>query len=244
MTKSAKHKKEFRKEKNKIKLKLTFKAEKSGRKKKGSLLPKGLNVTDTSFKTKKIVLPDNLRPTEDSGIPLSNRKQSFKVNVMAVHIIFIHSIYFWLQELLSHMGHFNAGVQQDGINGMKELLVKFPGVLETNMGSLLGKLAELMSVRDSSVRKCSLKLLEHIIQSTVDEKIRPFFPLLNAQLMCCMNHISLDIQKDSHLLLDILLTHTPGLVSSVTMQVCFRLILYFLHKINFFQFFIDPTQLS
>ncbi len=79
MTKSAKHKKEFRKEKNKIKLKLTFKTEKSARK-KGSLLPKGLNVTDTSFKTKKIVLPDNLRPTEDSGIPLSNRKQSFKVN--------------------------------------------------------------------------------------------------------------------------------------------------------------------
>ena len=79
MTKSAKHKKEFRREKNKIKLKLTAKLDKSVRKKKGSLLPKGLNVTDTSFKTKKIIIPENLRPSEDSGIPLSHRKQSFKV---------------------------------------------------------------------------------------------------------------------------------------------------------------------
>lgn len=102
---------------------------------------------------------------------------------------------------------------------MKELLVKFPGVLEINMGSLLGKLSELMSARDVAVRKCSLKLMEHIIQSTTPEKILPFFPLLNAQLMCCMNHIALDIQKDSHLLLDILLTHVPGLVATATMQV-------------------------
>ncbi|XP_057370079.1 testis-expressed protein 10-like [Daphnia carinata] len=200
MTKSTKHKKEFRKEKNKIKLKLTFKAEKSGKRKKGQLLPKGLNVTDTSFKSKKIVLPDHLRPSEDSGVPLNHRKQTFK-------------------ELLAHMGHFNAGVQQDGINGMKELLVKFPAVLDVSLSSLLSKVSELMSVRDAPVRKCALKLLEHIIQSTSAENIAPFFPLLNARLVCCMNHISLDIQKDSHLLLDILLNHVPGLVSTATMQI-------------------------
>lgn len=123
------------------------------------------------------------------------------------------------------MGHFNATVQQDGIKGMKELLVKFPAVLDVSLSSLLGKVSELMSVRDAPVRKCSLKLLEHIIQSTSAENIAPFFPLLNARLICCMNHIALDIQKDSHLLLDILLNHVPGLVSTVTMQVqCFILI--------------------
>ena len=59
MTKSGKHKKEFRKEKNKIKLKLSaqskaiIKGGKGKKGKKGGLLPKGLNVTDTSFKTKK-----------------------------------------------------------------------------------------------------------------------------------------------------------------------------------------------
>lgn len=117
------------------------------------------------------------------------------------------------------MGHFTTSIQHDGINGMKELLVKFPSVLEVNMGSLLNKLSELMSTRDTSVRKSTLKLMDYIIQSSTPEKILPFFPLLNAQLMSCMNHIALDIQKDSHLLMDILLTHVPGLVATVTMEV-------------------------
>lgn len=117
------------------------------------------------------------------------------------------------------MSHFNSTIQQDGINGMRELLVKFPSVLDFNMGSLLGKLSELMSARDAPVRKCTLRLLDYIIQSSSPEKIMPFFPLLNAQLMCCMNHISLDIQKDSHLLLDILLTHVPQLVKTSALQV-------------------------
>ena len=88
MTKSGKHKKEFRKEKNKIKLKLSaqskaiIKGGKGKKGKKGGLLPKGLNVTDTSFKTKKIVLPDNLRPDESENIPLTRKKQTFKVNYL------------------------------------------------------------------------------------------------------------------------------------------------------------------
>lgn len=91
MTKSAKHKKEFRKEKNKIKLKLTAraarprvgKAKKTG---KTQFLPKGLNVTDTSFKTKKIVLPENLKPDENSGVPLTSRKQTFKVKPLMCNL--------------------------------------------------------------------------------------------------------------------------------------------------------------
>ena len=82
MTKSTKHKKEFRKEKNKIKLKLSALPLKSERKKKGVFLPKGLNITDTSFKSKKIVLPDHLRPTEESGLPLTKKKQTFKVCIL------------------------------------------------------------------------------------------------------------------------------------------------------------------
>ena len=117
------------------------------------------------------------------------------------------------------MGHFNTTIQQDGINGMKELLVKFPNILVLNLASLFGKLSELMSAGDSGVRKCSLKLLEHVIQSVPNGKVAPFFPLLNAQLMCSMNHIALDIQKDSHLMLDLLLTHVPDLVATVVMQV-------------------------
>jgi len=120
---------------------------------------------------------------------------------------------------MSRMNHFNASVQQDGVTGMKELLSKFPEVLETNLSTLFNKIPDLVAARDFNVRKCSLKLLEYIIQSISYEKISPFFPLLNAQLMCSMNHIALDIQKDSHLMLDLLLTNIPQLVSTVTMEI-------------------------
>lgn len=117
------------------------------------------------------------------------------------------------------MGHFNANVQRDGILGMKELLMKCPEISEVLLSSLLGKLSELMTALDATVRKFSLRLLEHIIQSTSADNIAPFFPLLSAQLVCCMNHISRDIQKDSHYFLDILLSNVPCLVATVTLQV-------------------------
>ncbi len=88
MTKSTKHKKEFRKEKNKVQLKQQTqrtkqtigKAKKTSKgKKKSAFLPKGLNVTDTSFKTRKIVLPENLRSEDADGVPSTCRKQTLKV---------------------------------------------------------------------------------------------------------------------------------------------------------------------
>lgn len=117
------------------------------------------------------------------------------------------------------MNHFSATIQLDGINGMKELITKNPEILEVNMSTLFNKISDVIAARDFNVRKASLKLLENVIQSSTPKKISPFFPLLNAQLMCSMNHIQLDIQKDSHLLLDLLLTTVPQLVSNVAVEV-------------------------
>lgn len=136
--------------------------------------------------------------------------------VIVCHAIPCHVV---LQELLSHMGHFSSTIQQDGVNGIKELLTKFPELAEMNLASLFGKLSELVSAGDAGVRKCSLKLLDHILEIVPHEKITPFYPLLNAQLMCSMNHIALDIQKDSHLMLDILLNRIPELVATTAVQV-------------------------
>ena len=120
---------------------------------------------------------------------------------------------------MSHMNHHNASVQQDGMNGIKELVAANPAVLDSNLSQLLGKISELTVSLDFGVRKCALKLLQYVVQSTTTEKVSPHFPLLNAQLLCAMNHIQSDIQQDSHLVLDIFLDHLPKLVSTVAMQV-------------------------
>lgn len=120
---------------------------------------------------------------------------------------------------MSHLNHVNFSIQQDGLNGMKELLGKFPETIEVNLNTVLVKTSELICSQEAAVRKCSLKFLEQIFQLVRAEKISPFYPLLNAQLLCAMNHISLDIQKDSHLLLDIMLTNAPELVSTTAILV-------------------------
>lgn len=60
------HKKKLRAEKAKVKL-------------KGSILPKGLNVTKTDFKVKKIVIREQLREVQESDL-LSSKNLNVKVS--------------------------------------------------------------------------------------------------------------------------------------------------------------------
>ena len=117
------------------------------------------------------------------------------------------------------MSHYNSTLQLDGINGMKELVTKHPDILEVNLSQLIGKLAELSVSIESVVRKSGLKLMEFIVSLATEDKVAPFFPLLNAQLLCAMNHIQVDIQQDSHFFLDLLLSKVPKLVAPVTMRI-------------------------
>lgn len=69
MTKNHKHSKRLKSEKAKIKLKT---------KKSINQLPKGLNITDTSFKVKKILIREQLQHRDETEI-LSTRKLNIKV---------------------------------------------------------------------------------------------------------------------------------------------------------------------
>lgn len=68
MGKNNRHKKNIKSEKSKVKLKQT----------KAKLLPKGQNITDTTFKVKKIIIKEQLKEHEQSEI-LSRRKLNVKV---------------------------------------------------------------------------------------------------------------------------------------------------------------------
>lgn len=68
MGKNNRHKKNIKSEKSKVKLKQA----------KAKLLPKGQNITDTTFKVKKIVIREQLKEHDQSEI-LSRRKLNVKV---------------------------------------------------------------------------------------------------------------------------------------------------------------------
>lgn len=90
MGKNHRHMKNLKSERAKIKLKTS---------KKSNQLPKGLNVTNTSFKSKKIVIQEQLKQ-QDSTEVLSRRKLNVKVRekliILIFFIIIINQFFFLL----------------------------------------------------------------------------------------------------------------------------------------------------
>lgn len=82
MGKRHRHQKDLKSEKAKVKLKTKTKQ-----------LPKGLNVTDTSFKVKKILIRDQLKKQNETDI-VSRRNLNIKVLHKALSLFFPPSKFF------------------------------------------------------------------------------------------------------------------------------------------------------
>nr|CAD7396565.1 unnamed protein product [Timema cristinae] len=178
-----KHKKQLRLEKSKVKL-------------KKKPLPKGQNITDTSFKTRSIVITEQFKTTDESQ-PLSSRKLNVK-------------------ELVTRLKHYNDTVRQNAVAGLKEIIITHTeSVLGSYFYSLVMAITELIvSEVMRNIRREALKLLQLIMAQVSVEKVTPFFSALQWNLNCAMTHINPKIQEDSLLLFDILLEASPSLVAS------------------------------
>lgn len=178
-----KHKKFIKSEKAKIKLNL-----------KGAKLPKGLNVTKTEFKVKKILireqLIDNYQP---DGTVI--RKQN-------------------VRELLAKLQHHNATFRNEGLRYLKEQLATYPEETAKHFGPIVLGLAQLSLDTERDVRKEGSRALGILLATSTNEAVAPFFDTLSSYLRCAMTHIQMHVQEDSLFLLDTLLAHVPRLVAS------------------------------
>ncbi|XP_043920872.1 testis-expressed protein 10 [Protopterus annectens] len=149
------------------------------------------NVTETSFKTKAIYVPDQLK--ENGTLPTNNRKLNVK-------------------ELLTQLHHYNAGVKQGALTGLKDLLAQHSSVIDAHLSSIVTEVAAVFTDKDSAVRVAAVRLLRFLAPRTSEEQIGPFFPLISAHLSSAMTHIVEGIQEDALKVLDILLDHYPALL--------------------------------
>ncbi|CAH1238193.1 TEX10 [Branchiostoma lanceolatum] len=186
MPKSAKKRKAKRADFNKVKLKV------------GKKLPKADNVTDTTFKSRAIHLPDQLKT--DASQPTNFRQQNVK-------------------DLLTQCNHYSASVRHEAITGLKDLLVRHPAVVPTHLSSVVEKCSELFVDKDPVVRKAAIGLLRHTFGQASANQISPFFSLISAHLCCAMTHIFEDIRHDSLTVLDVCLEHFPSLLTSRSGQI-------------------------
>lgn len=112
MGKGTRHQKFLKSEKAKVKLKA-----------KKELLPKGTNITNTTFKVKKIVIREQLKTATNE--PLSNYKLSLK-------------------ELLSRLQHFNTTSRKDALIGLKQLITSNgEEILNVHVGQLISGVSPL-----------------------------------------------------------------------------------------------------
>lgn len=138
MGKNHKHKKFLKSEKAKVKLRL------KGQKTK--FLPKGANVTDTTFKIKPIVLPEQLKVKSDSE-PLSKRKLNVK-------------------ELLLRLKHHSVNARKDACIELRQIIAAFPDeIIQKHISQLLHEVCPLVLDRESVIRKEAIKLLDCILEN-------------------------------------------------------------------------------
>ncbi|XP_048194072.1 testis-expressed protein 10 [Perognathus longimembris pacificus] len=150
------------------------------------------NATATNFRTKTINLPEQLK--EDRILPTNNRKLNIK-------------------DLLSQMHHYNAGVKQSALVGLKELLSQYPFIIDAHLSNILSEVTAVFTDKDANVRLAAVQLLQFLAPKIRAEQISPFFPLVSAHLSSAMTHITEGIQEDSLKVLDILLEQYPALIT-------------------------------
>ncbi|KAG7209713.1 hypothetical protein KM043_011348 [Ampulex compressa] len=184
MGKNNRHSKNLKAEKAKVKLKT----------KKVKPLTKGLNVTDTSFKVKQIIIRDQKRHRDETEI-LSKRKLNIK-------------------DLLSRLQHYNSSVRQETVQELKSILTHHSTeVLSSQLSSLLEGVSVLFLDKEKDVRRDSFKVLNLILSPISNEQLVPFCDVLIAYLRCAMTHIDPRIKEDSLMLLDVLMQNCTKILA-------------------------------
>ncbi|KAJ3597830.1 hypothetical protein NHX12_001347 [Muraenolepis orangiensis] len=158
----------------------------------GKKKPRADNATNTTFRSKGINLSEQLK--RESG-PTTHRQLG-------------------INDLVSQLHHYNGNVKQSALNGLRELLVKNPTLLEQHLSRLVSEVAAVFTDKDANVRMAATRLLRFLAQCVPAERAAPFFPLLSAHLSCAMTHIETGIQEDALKVLDVMLEHYPALLAS------------------------------
>lgn len=184
MGKNHRHKKNLKADKAKVKLKQT----------KTKFLPKGQNVTNTSFKIKPIVLQEQLKERV-ADVPLSKRKLDIK-------------------DLLSRIKHYNENVRHKACEEMAEMVKLYSEeIINHHLSAVILSVSTLMQDKERKVRRAAVNIVNAILGVVPDEKLEPFHHYFLVNLRCAMTNISKNIQEDSLMFLDSFLMYNCNMVS-------------------------------
>ncbi|CAG8442068.1 8043_t:CDS:10 [Ambispora leptoticha] len=182
MPKKSQHKKKLKQEDfKKTKLKV-------GKKK----LP-ATNLTNVSFKSQTIILP-NQSITEDKSSELTNSRR------------------LTLNDLLIQLRHYNPGSRRDAIQGLADYFHRYPFMLPRSLSNVINATVRLLVDEDISVRKSLFSFFQEFLPALNKMDLIPFLPLLIIYTCSGMTHIYEDIRIDALKFMNIWLSIAPEVV--------------------------------
>ncbi|XP_067933247.1 testis-expressed protein 10 homolog [Watersipora subatra] len=177
----------------------------------GKKLPKAENVTSTAFKSKAIVIKEQLKETSADDL----RQGIFRKSRDP-------------QELLTHLQHYNPSFRLNALNTIKAIMTSDPCKLLLYMGSVLDKVSALSSDTEKVIRAAALDCLKTIFGSLNANSVVALIPTVTAHLRCAMTHLNESVKLDSLQYLDLLVSHYPQAIN----QDLFKLTQNFLDLIS------------
>ncbi|XP_076058362.1 testis-expressed protein 10 homolog [Oratosquilla oratoria] len=159
----------------------------------GKKLKKADNETRTDFKARKIIIKEQF--ADKSSENLVTKKN--------------HT----LKELLSRLHHQSVYVRQDGLNGLRQLVQNNRSdILSQQLSSIVSAAAPTILDTDGLIRGTGRKLITDLLLKVISE-IEPHLHILASHLSCALVHINTNVQADALDLVNIMVTHAPGLVA-------------------------------
>ncbi|CAG8553939.1 10247_t:CDS:2 [Acaulospora colombiana] len=168
--------------KSKHKRKLQQEDFKKPKLKVGKKKPTAANFTNTTFKSRSIILPGQ-SITEDKTNEITNSRN------------------LTLNELITQLKHYSPGTRRDAIQGLKDFFLKYPHAL-----------SESLTTIDKNVRRTLLAFLTEFMPSMPKSDLKPFLPLLIVYTCSAMTHIYEDIRIDAIKFIEIWLLVAPDVI--------------------------------
>uniref|UniRef100_A0A1A9WZE0 Ipi1_N domain-containing protein n=1 Tax=Glossina brevipalpis TaxID=37001 RepID=A0A1A9WZE0_9MUSC len=174
-------------------------AEKAKVKLKGVKLPKGLNVTKTEFKIRKIIIREQLK-----DLKCVDGERHVHLN---------------LKEILNRLKHHGSNFRLESLRKLRDAIAINNSSILVCLNEIIQNVASLCLDAEREIRKDSFKTLDSLLGSLTETSIAPFFHIISSYLRCAMTHLQPYIQEDSLLMLDVLLDHVPGLVAKDSQKI-------------------------
>ncbi|XP_071033957.1 testis-expressed protein 10 [Parasteatoda tepidariorum] len=156
----------------------------------GKHLPKGRNVTNTSFKSKKIVTKD--------------QKLKTPINTAS------------LTDLIRLTRHNNVATKTDALKRIVKYIEMHDSLLPTYFTEILNTIGKLFLDFNPKVREEALNIIKTSADLLTGVQMCSFKTILISHMNCMMTHINLSIKKDSINLLSFLLKSHPNLICHST----------------------------